>query len=296
MAQGNAVVTDKFPQAKVRRSRWKLPIVWVVPIVAALIAGYLVYDHFRTMGPEITITFKDGSGLRVGRTVVRYRGVQIGEVTAIELSKDMQQVLVKVRLRESAASIAKTGSVFWIVRLGTEIDSISNIGTVITGAYIEALPGNGDPESKFAGLENVYAAPRHEGLNIVLIANRPGFLRPNSPIYYRGVEVGTVQTTKLNANATAAEIHVVIKPRYAPLVRMGSKFWDTSGADVKFGLFKGFEINIESLRSLVSGGIAFSTPSANAKPAKDGTTFRLNDEPNKEWLQWAPAIPLVAEK
>src|SRR5688500_82345 len=116
---------DKIPQAKIKRRRFRLSIVWIVPIVAALIAGYLVYDHAEDMGPEITVSFADGTGLRVGRTVIRYRGVQIGDVTEIKLSKDMQRVLVTARLQRSAASIAKSGSVFWIVRLGNEIESIS---------------------------------------------------------------------------------------------------------------------------------------------------------------------------
>jgi paraquat-inducible protein B len=249
----------------------------------------------RDMGPEITISFKDGNGLRVGRTLVRYRGVQIGEVTDIELSKDMQRVLVRVRLQRSAASVAKSGSVFWIVRLGNEIENIGNIGTVITGAYIEVLPGEGESKSEFVGLENAYAMERG-GLKIVLLSHRLGMVRPNWPVYYRGVEVGTIQSSKLNANATAAEIQVLIRAQYAPLVRNGSRFWNTSGVDVKMGLFRGVEINVESLRSLLSGGIAFATPDAGAKPAKDGAVFRLHDEPHKDWLQWAPAIPLAREK
>jgi paraquat-inducible protein B len=111
-------------------------------------------------------------------------------------------------------------------------------------------------------------------------------------VYYRGIEVGTIQSTRLNANATAAEIHVVIQRRYAPLVRAGSRFWNSSGADIHFGLFKGLDISVESLRSLLAGGIAFATPDATAKPVKDGAIFRLHDEANKDWLKWGPAIPL----
>lgn len=281
--------------AKIKRSRWRLSVIWIVPIVAALVAGYLVFDRVRALGPEITISFKDGNGLLVGRTVIRYRGVQIGDVTAIELSKDMQHVVVKARLQQSVASIAKSGSIFWIVRLGNEIQNIANIGTVITGAYIEVLPGQGEPKAEFAGLESAYAE-EHGGLKIVLLTNRVGLLRPNAPVYYRGIEVGAVQHSQLSSNATAAEIHVLIRRRYAPLVRINSRFWNSSGADVKFGLFKGLEINIESMRSLLAGGIAFATPSAESKQVKEGTTFRLHDEPHKDWVTWAPAIPLLPEK
>ena len=140
-------------------------------------------------------------------------------------------------------------------------------------------------------MEGAYGK-EYGGLKLVLLTDRTGLLRPNAPVYYRGIEVGAIQSTHLNADATAAEIHVVIQRRYASLVRTGSRFWNSSGADIHFGLFKGLDINVESLRSLLSGGIAFATPDAKAKPVKDGTTFRLNDEPHKDWLKWAPAIPL----
>src|SRR2546428_13980592 len=88
--QNNPEVAEELPKAKVKRRRWNLPVVWVVPVVAAIVAGYLIYDHVREFGPKITIKFKDGSGLKAGQTPIKYRGVQIGEVTAVELSKDRQ--------------------------------------------------------------------------------------------------------------------------------------------------------------------------------------------------------------
>jgi paraquat-inducible protein B len=62
--------------------------------------------------------------------------------------------------------------------------------------------------------------------------------------------------------------------------------------DVNVSLFRGVEINLESLRSLITGGVAFATPDADSPPAKDGSVFPLHDKPQKEWLDWAPKIPL----
>ncbi len=109
--------------------------------------------------------------------------------------------------------------------------------------------------------------------------------------------MGAVEDSQLSANATTVDIHVFIKQRYAKLVRSGSKFWNVSGADVSAGLFRGVEIKVESLRSLVAGGIAFATPNdPKAKPAKDGMVFPLYGEPKKEWLEWAPQIPIPPEE
>src|SRR5947209_6203679 len=106
----------ELPRAKMKRARSSFPVVWIVPVVAALVAGYLVYNKMREFGPGITIRFRNGDGLKTGETPLKFRGVSIGEVKAVELSKDKQYVEVMVRLRRSAASIAQEGSFFWIVR------------------------------------------------------------------------------------------------------------------------------------------------------------------------------------
>lgn len=285
---------NRWPRAQLRQRRWNFSVVWVVPIVAAIVAGYLVYDRVQELGPTITIKFKDGGGLKVGQTAVQYRGVRIGEVRAIELSEDLQDVLVEVRLHRSANSIAQEGSVFWIVRLGGGIENLTGLGTVISGPHIEALPGNGEHKSEFVGLESAPVAL--EGLKLVLVAERLESLKVNAPVYYRGVEVGAVQAYQLSGNATTVNVHVFIKKGYEKLVRAGSQFWTVSGVEVRLGLLRGLEVNVQSLRSLVGGGIAFATPDTKTKPAADGTVFPLHKEPKREWLQWAPAIQLAMEQ
>ena len=296
-SQKSPEAADKLPRANVKWLPWSIPGVWVVPLVAALVAAYLVYDQVREFGPGITIRFKDGSGLKAGRTPIQYNGVRIGEVNSVKLSEDLRDVVVGARLLRSAASAAREGSVFWVVRLGTELQDISNLGTVITGAYIQVQPGTGGPQSDFVGMEDSQAVQEPGGLDIVLRASRLGSVKPGSPVHYRGIEVGVVRVCRLGADATVVDIHVRIKPRYAKLVHSGSRFWNTSGADVKFGLFSGLEINVESMKSLVSGGIAFATPGGpRDKPVSKGAVFPLHDQPAKAWLAWAPKIPLPTEE
>jgi paraquat-inducible protein B len=288
---------DKLPRAKVRRHRWSFPVMWIVPVVAALVAGYLVYDQVRDWGPTITIRFKDGSGLKAGRTPIQYNGVRIGEVKLVKLSDDLREVVVEARLLRSAASVAREGSLFWIARLGTELQDFSNLGTVITGVYIQVLPGSGQPKSDFVGVEDSQAALEPDGLEIVLHTSRLGSLKPSSPVYYRGIQVGAVRTVRLSSDATQAEIVLQIKPRYVKLVRSSSKFWNASGAEVKLGLFSGLEVNVESLKSLVGGGIVFATQfDPKSKQERNGAKFPLYDQPMKEWLDWAPQIAIPTEE
>jgi paraquat-inducible protein B len=285
---------DEIPRARIRRRRlvrW----VWVVPLIAVAVAAWLVYQRIQDLGPEISVTFEDGAALRVGQTPLRYRGVQIGEVSGVKLSPDEKRAVVKIRLQKQAAHIAREGSRFWIVRPRVGWGTFTGLNTVLSGPEIQVIPGAQDAaeEREFAGLDTPPAAVEG-GLHIVLRAERPK-MRADAPVYYRGVEVGTVQKLDLAPNALSADVHVIIYPRFAALVREGTSFWDVSGVNVKGGIFKGMQVEFESLRSFVTGGIEFATP-PGTKRAKPGTVFFLYDEPKPAWLAWTPKIPIPKEK
>jgi paraquat-inducible protein B len=288
---------EELPRARVRRRRL-FRLVWVVPVIAFGVAAWLVFQHFRAIGPEIRITFNDGAGLRVGQTPVKYRGVAIGEVSRVELSPDQKQVVVRVRLVRSAASIASEGTSFWIVRPTVGWGSVTGLNTVLSGPEIQALPATkeGESQREFKGLEAAPVGFETAGLKLILRAERPTSLKANSPVYYRGVEVGVVQVIDLSPNAASADVHLLIFQRYAPLVREGSAFWNVSGVNLKGNILKGLEVDFESLRALVTGGIEFASPPNSAR-AKAGTIYFLHAEAKKEWLAWAPQIKIApAEK
>ena len=135
---------------------------------------------------------------------------------------------------------------------------------------------------------------RETGLRLVLSAARRGSIKPGVVVSYREIPVGKVTDFELGPTSDRVLIHVLIEPRYAPLVRSGTRFWNASGIGVDAGLFKGVKVRTESLEALLEGGIAFATPDnpTMGGPALPGQTFALNDEVNEEWLMWAPKIRL----
>jgi paraquat-inducible protein B len=287
---------EQLPKARIRRRRL-FRLVWVVPAVALGVAIYLVWQHMRSIGPEITIHFTDASGLRIGQTPVNYRGVQIGEVTGIELSGDRKQALVKARLHRSARPIATEGAVFWIVRPQIGLNQITGLSTMLSGPEIQVLPGKGETFAKdFKGLDGAPVGIDVAGLRIILRAERPKGVRVHTPVNYRGVEVGTVQRIELAPNSASADIHILVHSRYAGLVRAGSAFWNESGISAKGGILKGIEVELESLRTLYTGSIEFATPSEKAPRVKPGTVFFLHDKPKDEWLNWSAKIAIGTEK
>jgi paraquat-inducible protein B len=283
---------EQLPKARIRRRRY-FRMIWVVPILALAIAAYLVIQHVRSMGPEIAIRFNEATGVRPGQTPVVYRGVQIGEVTGVELAEDRRQAVVKARLRKSAAPIASEGAAFWILRPQLGLGNISGLNTVLSGPEIHVRPGNGEAvKAHFSGLDSPPVAIDAPGLRLILRAERPKGIRVNTPVNYRGVEVGLVYRVDLAPNTTSADIHILIRSRYVSLVRAGSAFWNESGIHASGGILKGIDVEIESMRTLVTGAIEFATPSEKAARVKPGTVFFLHDKPKPEWLSWSPKIAL----
>ncbi|OAI86000.1 intermembrane transport protein PqiB [Pseudomonas putida] len=247
-------------------------------------------------GIPITIKVADADGLKVG-TPIRFKGLDVGKIEAVDLSADLQSVLLKARITEVPERIARVGTQFWVVKPALGIVKTENLGTLITGQYLEVQPAaqNKGPQREFTALleaPQVIGPP--EGLALVLSAPRRGSIKPGVPVTYREIPVGKVTGFELGQSADRVLIHILIEPRYAALVRGGSRFWNTSGFGFEFGLIKGATIRTESLETMIQGGIAFATPEGEqmGKPALPQQTFALFDKAEDEWLQWAPKIPI----
>jgi paraquat-inducible protein B len=264
-----------------------------VPLIAAMVAGWLVFKSVRKAGPVITIQFNDGTGLQANQTVVKYRGVRAGEVRSVQLTDDAQRVVVEARLDRAAASLAREGSVFWVVRPEVSAGGLRGLETIVSGPYIQGQPGNGKTQKKFVGAEEPPLVQQSKGgLEIILTTPHLGSLTAGSPVYYRGIEVGAVQYFLLSEDSTAVAVHVLIETNFAPLVRVDSKFWNAGGVNVDLKLF-GINISAESFKSLVIGGIAFATPAPPASAAKPGSVFPLHDKLDDKWLKWSPSIEVT---
>ncbi len=244
-------------------------------------------------GQLIELHTARSDGLREG-TPLRFRGLDVGQVEQIRLSDDMASVRLQVRVTEAEERIARAGSRFWVVRPELGLARTANLDTLVSGPYLEVQPAAraGARQSIF---ELQAQAPQvlaeEPGLELVLSAARRGSVVTGDAVSYRGVPVGKVIRLKLGPRADRVLIHIRIEPRYAALVRGGSRFWNASGVDVDFGLLKGVEVRTESVEAIIAGGIAFATPE-DGSPAHPGQTFALFDEPQEEWLRWAPKIPL----
>jgi paraquat-inducible protein B len=279
-----------LPKAQIENSRfgWFL---WLIPMAAAFLCGWYVCQDFLFAGPTLTIYFQNADGLQEKNSLVQYRGVNIGEIQSLRLTTDRQRVAVKVQLDASASGIARAGSVFWIVRPEVKLGSVSGLRTIVLGNYITVQPGDGTSTNSFIAAETAPIEPI-KALDIQLLATKLDSLQPQSPVFYRGVQVGEVLDCRLSDDARAVLVHARIDEEYAPLVRMNSKFWNAGGIDFHLGLFSGAKISAESAQTLVSGGIAFATPPDFQNAVTNGAVFVLNEKTEADWEKWSPAIPL----
>lgn len=280
-----------LPKAKISKTRraWYL---WLIPLGALLLCVWFIYRDYIATGPLITIYFKDASGLEENNTQINYLGSMVGQVKSLRVARDNKSVEVKARLAGSATQLARAGSAFWIVRPELKVGTISGLRTIISGEYIGVQPGSGPPTNRFVGAEKEPVPEQPNSLHITLLAPELGSLQEQSPVFYRGIQVGEILGFQLGNDAHDVRIHVRIHPEYAPLVRANSKFWNAGGLSFSFGLFRGAEISAESAKTLLSGGIAFATPTEAEEAATDGTIFRLYDKPQEAWKSWEPRIKL----
>ncbi|MFI4869928.1 MAG: intermembrane transport protein PqiB [Steroidobacterales bacterium] len=266
------------PDASLRPRRW-FSWVWLVPAVAAAIVIGLAIRGLEERGPLITISFSDAEGLQAGETKVRHKDVDLGTVESVYLSPDMSRVVVHARMRRSASAHLTANTRFWIVRPRVGFGGISGLSTLVSGAYIEMYPDDGEPQSSFVGIDEPPAIiPDTPGRSFTLHASDLGSVVGGSPISYRGVPVGEVEGFALDREHHQIEVYAFIRSPYETLVHPETRFWNSGGVDVSLGV-QGLRFRASSWEQLISGGISFDTPdSALASPASAaGSVFRLYD-------------------
>src|SRR5271155_3092421 len=248
---------EELPTPAVQNRRWIPRLVWVVPIVAAVIGISLLIRNWENEGPRISISFLSVEGVQVGKTLVKYRDVTVGRVSSVGLSADDQTVMVGADLSKDAASLLTADTQFWIVRPRIGVGSVSGLETLLSGVYVGMKTGAATRrERQFAGLENPPAlshGPR--GRELQLHAARAGSLAIGAPVYFRQFQVGRVIDENLLPDGSTRVI-VFIEAPYDNFVKPVTRFWNASGIDVKLGA-DGLNVQTESLAAVLAGGLAF---------------------------------------
>jgi len=254
-----------------------LSLVWIIPIVAAVVAGWLVYTTFGEKGPVATITFKTAEGLEAGKTKIKFKDVEVGTITDVNMGPDLSHVVVTAEFAKEVDDHLSKDTRFWVVKPRLSASGVSGLSTLVSGSYVEIDPVAGASVDHFVGLENPPVVRSGEaGREFVLKSDTLGSISRGSPIYFRGIAVGEVLGHELMDDNAEVEIRIFVNDPHSKLIRPGTRFWNASGISADVGA-DGFRVSMQSVTALLTGGIAFETPpSAMLRdPSPEEAAFRL---------------------
>jgi paraquat-inducible protein B len=276
--------TDRssVPQATVvPRSRGRISVVWIIPILAAVVAIGIAVQQILTEGPTITIVFKAAEGVEAGKTFVKYKDVNIGQVTGVRLSPDYSKVEITAKIAKSAEGLMVEDATFWVVEPRVTLSGVSGLGTLLSGNYIGFEVGQSKKKQRaYVGLETPPVVTGGQpGRQFMLKARSLGSLGIGSPVYYRRLQAGQVISYGLASDGQTIDVKVFVNAPYDQYVNPGTRFWNASGIDVSLDA-GGLDVRTQSLVALIAGGLAFETPpfAPRAEPAAADTVFTLYDD------------------
>ena len=296
---------DTPPQAQAHvRKHVGFSWIWLLPLATVLLVGYLVFKLVAARGPMISISFESADGLTAQQTQVKYKAVTLGTVEQIDLADDLAHVIVKVRMSEQSAALLTDKARFWVARprLGGGLAAVeTGLETLVSGAYVAVDPGpkGGKPQSEFTGLEKPPSVRSDEpGSVYFLEAEALGGLGEGAPVFYRDVAVGEVLSADLEDNGPTqgVRLRIFVRAPYDRKVVPETRFWNSSGIRVNTGA-GGLHVELQSIKSLLAGGIAFRAPQgAEAHPASPSeSSFRLYaDEPQAAIGFYGQGIPYLS--
>src|SRR5258708_17750615 len=273
------------PESKgLPRSRTRLSLVWFIPVLAALVGVYVAVTRILAEGQVITIVFQAAEGIEAGKTKIHYNGVDIGTVTAIQLSEDHQRVIIKAQMAPKTQEFLAEDTKFWVVRPRISGANVTGLGTLISGAYIGLEIGDSKERKRdFVGLETPPVITGEvPGRLFVLRTPDLGSLDNGTPVFFRRLQVGQGSSYALDQDGKSLTVKVFVRAPYDQYVNPNTRFWHASGVDVSLSA-SGLKVQTQSALSILIGGVAFDTDSSlPVLPAAEAnTTFTLFENREK---------------
>lgn len=271
----------------VKKPKGRFNFIWAIPIVAALAAAFLAYRSYAEKGPVITIEFENADGIEAGKSLVKFKDVALGTVQEVKLSEDFSKIILKVQMDREAAPYLSKDTEFWVVSPRISAGGISGLDTIISGTFVGMSPKKGEPRKHFKGLEDPPVITSDvPGTSYLLEIDTLGAVSGGSPIFFKGLDVGTVLGHEFDMETQKLHLHAFVRAPYDKLVTDHTRFWDASGISVNFGS-GGVSVKMESIETLLAGGVEFAEfgpdytnrfhATESRKPAPKDSIFTLYD-------------------
>ncbi len=275
-------ITPATPVSEPARGRRRSMVsaVWLVPIVAVVIALAIAYQSYSERGVLITVAFPDASGVTAGQTTLRYREVTVGVVEDVGFTSDLSEVTVNIRVNNEIAPYLDESASFWVVQPQVSARGVQGLNTILSGTYIQGTWDNelGEATTAFVGNERApIVPPGVQGTAITLRAKDSSRLGPGAPILFRGIEVGQVATPRLTTDGTEVRVDAFILAPFDRQLSTATRFWDASGVSASLGA-GGVDLRIGSIASILEGGLNFDTLISGGAPIESGFVYAIYDD------------------
>jgi paraquat-inducible protein B len=276
----------------------RLPIIWLIPVVAIAIGVWLAWRTLAQQGPTITVSFDSAEGLQTGQSQLRFKDLTLGTVTRLDLTADHSRVTATVATTRQATPLLTDQTVFWVVRPRLFAGSLSGLSTLLSGSYIGMMPSAkpGRPQRHFTGSEDPpILAENIPGRTFVLQATRLGSISLGSPVFFHDLDVGEVLGWEVGHMAERVTMRVFVRAPYDKYVTTNTRFWNASGASLQLGS-SGIQLQVASLRALLLGGVAFAAPAENVTTAAaPDTVFPLfSSKEAADAASYSRKIPFIS--
>ncbi|MBK4217588.1 MCE family protein [Paracoccus caeni] len=277
--------TPPAPSSPVRKSARRaaaagLNVVWLVPIIALIVTLVIAWNAYSGRGELIEVEFADATGINPGETTLRFREITVGQVEGVKFTADLSRVVVEIRVDKDVATYIDDQAAFWIVRPQVTAQGVTRLDTVLSGSFIEGY-WDADvtaPQTHFVGLARPPLIREDaKGTWVTLSMDNADGMTEGAPILYRGVEVGRLENLRLDENSDGVIADAFIEAPHDQRLTTSTVFWDTSGFSLSLGV-RGVSFNVNSLASLLQGGVAFDTIVSGGQRVEPGHTFAVQTD------------------
>ena len=252
-------MTDHTPaQIADVTSKRALSFIWFIPLLALVIGIWMVYHHWQSQGPVVRVELASASGIEKGKTKVKVREVDVGQVVDVQLAADLTRVDVSIQIDKQAENLLKADSQFWVVSPKITADGISGLGTLLSGSYIEMAPGTAaELADEFIGLHDAPITPKGTpGLRLVLNSAKEFAYSAGDPIIYKGLKVGKIEEVSFDFEHRVVYYKAFVNAPYHQLVTDNTLFWNASGITLDLST-EGISVSSASLETLITNGVTF---------------------------------------
>ncbi len=243
--------------------------IWILPLVALCLGGYLIYKNFQDAGVMITVRIQDANGLTPGKTEVFFKGIPVGKLVGFKVTPDLKYIDARIEMVKQAKEELTSEAQFWVVRPQVSWNKVTGLDTIVKGSYFEVIPGDikGKPARFFTALSNAPTISNDApGLHLILTHSQSTALSAGSPVLYKKAEIGQVVSQKLEDDSSIS-LRIHIYENYEKFITTKSLFYISSGIHVKAKLPR-ISVKVDPIKTILQGGIDVETP-AGGQPVSD---------------------------